>query len=136
MADAPASPDSPPALPVNKAAQAANDILKGIENYANPLIQAAIIAAVPDLGLPVVKQIVDEIESILEDQITKYLETGADFIIYDSQTALESINVAAAQDALDAAVAGGDPDAISAAKERLANAEDALTTDDGSADTE
>ena len=132
MPNSVATPISPTALPVNKAAQLANSIIKGIEAALAPEIQAAIIAAVPALGIPIVKQLVDEIESLIEDKITVYLETGADFIIIDAETGTEDINVSAQQDALDRALASGDPAAIAAAKKALTDAEDSLTTDDGS----
>jgi hypothetical protein len=97
------------------------------------MIEAAIVAAVPALGLPVIKQLVDEVESILENAITKYIETGADFIIIDNQTSGENHDVVAAKYALDLAFARGDGAAIMAARKALTDAEDALTSDDGSA---
>lgn len=126
---------SPPALPTNSAAQAANAIIKGIETALEPEIQAAIIAAVPTLGLPVVKQLIDEIETIIENKITVYLETGADFIIYDLQTTTENINVVAARAAYMRALQSGNQAAIAAARITYDHAVSAVANDDGGATT-
>ena len=119
-------------LPVNKAAQLANSIIKGIEAALEPAIEAALIAAVPALGLPVVKQVVGEIEKIIEDKITVYLETGADFVIIDMQTNAENSNLAAARAAYIRALHTNDPAQIAAARKAYDVAQSALANDDGS----
>ena len=119
-------------LPVNKAAQTANSIIKGIEQVVEPLIQAAIITAVPELGLPVIKQITGEIEKIIEDKLTVCLETGADFIIIDMQTSGENNTLVSARAAYIKALQSNDPNTIAVARRTYDEAQSAVAQDDGS----
>ena len=77
----------------NSTLTAVNTVIKGIENVCLPLIEAAIIAQVPALGPPVVKQITEEIEQILANYLTKWAEEEADFTIIDGQVAAEESNL-------------------------------------------
>lgn len=81
----------------NSAADKANSIIKGIENVAVPMIEAALIAKFPLLGAPVIKQITEEVEQVLANYVTKYEEEGADFLIIDEQTDSEESNLENAQ---------------------------------------
>lgn len=121
------------ALPVNQAAKTANTILKQIEGAVSPLIEAEIISAVPELGLPVIKQIVGKIESIIEDKLTSYLETGADFLIFDIQTKTENSALVNARNAYLVALHTGNANAIASARRIYVQAQSAVANDDGSA---
>jgi len=77
----------------NKTLNEVNEIIKGIENTCLPLIEGVIIAHVPALGLPVVKQISESIEQIIANYLTKWAETQADFAIIDVQVDQEQSNL-------------------------------------------
>jgi hypothetical protein len=78
----------------NTVANEVNTIIKGIENVCVPLIENAIITAVPALGLPVIKQITEEIEQIFANYLTKWAEEQADFAIIDTQVSSEEAAIA------------------------------------------
>ena len=77
----------------NSVANEVNAIIKGIENTCVPLMETAIITAIPALGLPVVKQITEEIEQIISNYLTKYAEEAADFEVIDLQVSNEESNL-------------------------------------------
>lgn len=120
-------------MPVNTAAQEANSIEKTVEKILVPVAESAIQTAVPELALPVVKQIVDAIVSGVADKLTKLEELGTTFIIIDAQTWSEHHNMAEALRALIAARKSGDQNAIQKATADFQAAQSALVTDDGSA---
>lgn len=120
-------------VPQNTAATQANKLLKSLENVLVPIAEAAIITAVPELGIPVVKQISQAIEVALADKLTKLAETGVTFLVIDVQTANENLNMHTAVALLARAVQSGDPNAIAKAKAQFDEAQDALASDDGSA---
>jgi hypothetical protein len=70
-----------------------NTIIKGIENVCLPLIENAIIAAVPTLGVPVVKQVSEEIETIIANYLDKWAQEQADFTVIDLQTDAEQNSI-------------------------------------------
>lgn len=119
-------------LPTNPAADQANKIIKAIENVLVPIAENAIIAAVPTLGLPVVKQITEAIETALADKLTQLAETGVTFTIIDIQTGRENSAMSDAVKKLLAAQRSGDPNAIAQAQADFEKAQDALVHDDGS----
>lgn len=98
----------------NTTANEVNTIIKGIENVCVPLIENAIISAVPALGLPVVKQITEEIEQIFANYLTKWVETQADFAVIDAQVNSE-------ESKLSNASKGTDDAAFQAAQSALIN---------------
>lgn len=99
----------------------------------SPVVEAAVIAVCPELGIPVVKQIVAEFEHLAEDKLAKLAETGATFVIIDFQAANENTRLGRAMAALAVAIRSGDPAAIAAAKKEYDDAQSALVNDDGSA---
>ena len=119
-------------LPVNQAAQTANTIIKSIESALEPLIQNYLIEQVPALGLPVIKTITDGIENIVENALTKYIETGTDFIIIDLQTSSENSQLVSARANYIKALQSGDQAAIAAARQVYDQAISSLANDDGS----
>lgn len=128
--------DSPPlqsTLPINTTAAQLDKFLKGMEGVASPAIQALVISLVPELGLPIVKQIVDGVEAITENYITKQVELGATFIVIDVQTTEEISSLSQAQKEILLAEISGNPAAIAEAEQDYANAESALVKDDGGA---
>ncbi len=81
----------------NKTADTVNSIIKGIENIAVPMIEAALIAKFPLLGAPVVKQITEEVEQVLANYVATYAEQGADFLVIDAQVDSEESKLENAQ---------------------------------------
>ena len=116
----------------NSTVNEVNAIIKGIEDVCLPLIENAIIAAVPDLGLPVVKQVTEEIEQIFANFLTKWAEEQADFTVIDLQTDSEQSNLSAALKALIAAEQSGNQSAITTALAAYQTAQSALVNDNGS----
>jgi hypothetical protein len=133
------SPPAPPSL-VNTTAEELDNFLKNLENAMSPAIQAATIAAIdaaaPGLAVPVISTIVDAAvgaaESAVENFVTKQVELGATFIVIDVQTTQEAQSIAQADQDLEQAEASGDSNAIAAAEQEVANAQSALSRDDGS----
>lgn len=118
---------------MNKTAERANQFIKAIEEMVQPIVEAAVIAAAPEIGLPVVKQIVAAVEHALEDKLTKYVELGTTFIIIDAQVEGENTRLGKAQNDLILAIQSGNMAAIDAAQKEFDDAQSALTHDDGSA---
>ena len=116
----------------NSTVNEVNTVIKGIENICVPLIENLIIAQVPALGLPIVKQITEGIEQILANYLTKWAEEQADFIIIDGQTASEQSNLSAALKALIAAEQSKDQNAITQALSAYQAAQASLVSSDGS----
>jgi hypothetical protein len=121
---------SPPIT--NPVASEANQIIKILEGILVPIAQNAIIAAVPALGLPVVKQITEAIETALANQLTKMAEQGVTFAIIDAQTDSEQDNLSADQAALIEAEKSGNQQEIQQDMEKYAQDNSALINDDGS----
>lgn len=131
---------APPTL-VNTTATLLNDAIKEVESLLAPAIKtatiAAIDAAVPELALPIVDDIVNAAvgaaESVIENYLTKIVETGTTFLVVDVQTGEENETIVEARKAFILALASGNAEAIAQAKENYANAQSSLVRDDGSA---
>jgi hypothetical protein len=119
----------------NTAAGNINTLINGIEGIVVPIIQGAIIAAVPTLGLPVIKQIVDAIEQDIANEATKIVELYADFVVMDSQVDSEETSVSTALAAVIAAEKTGDQNAIQQAIQLYQTSLSSLDHSDGSVNT-
>ena len=84
-------------LPTNKTTSEVNTLISGIETEVLPLIESLIIGAAPDMGLPVVKQVTEDIEKVFANYLTKWAETQADFIVIDGQVDSEESALEKAQ---------------------------------------
>jgi hypothetical protein len=119
-------------LPTNAAANQADSLIKTIENILLPIVENAIIAACPDLGLPIVKQIVEAVETGMANSLTALIEKGVTFKIIDNQVGAEENSISAAQTALLNAEKTGNQNEIQQAEQNFENAQDSLIADDGS----
>lgn len=118
----------------NPVATVVNSILKElIENVGETAAEAAIIADVPWLGVPVVKQVFEYLLGFVGSYIYKQAAWGATKIIIDVQTKMEASAAYSAFQNLQMAIASGDPGAITKASQDLDKAYAALIHFDGSA---
>jgi hypothetical protein len=117
----------------NSAATIFDSLIKGAETSIIGLTYNAIIAAVPWLGLPVIKQVWTGIFAFIADYFTRQAELGATFAVIDTQVNEEELTFNQALAALKAAQTSGDPNAISVAEKNFINAATALGSYDGSA---
>lgn len=116
----------------NSATAHVNSLIKGIEGIIVPIAENAIIAACPELGAPVIKQITEKIEQALADEATKIAEVYADFAVVDVQVDSEERNLSKELQAVIAAERSGDQNAIQTAIQAYQSAASALDHDDGS----
>lgn len=118
----------------NKTASVVNQILKGIiEGTGVPMIEAAVIADQPWLGLPFIKQIFEFILNQVASKFYVAAANAATMIVIDCQVNLEKSAVYNAFQSLQMAVASGDQAAITKASNDLDSAYGALIHSDGSA---
>jgi hypothetical protein len=114
----------------------ANAINEGIVLGGGAVVQIAeslIIADVPFLGLPIIRQLWQAVLGFIAGYIEKALETGATFAVIDTQTAIEESNLSTALQNLIAAEKKGDPVELQAAIQAYAQAQSSLVHSDGSA---
>lgn len=117
----------------NTAASDINIFISVINKTIETAAQAAIIAAVPELGAPVIKQIIDVIENAVESTITKYEQLGATFIVTDIQVGLEKDAVSHDVQAILNDEKSGDQNALERDEKQYQLDTSSLTHDDGSA---
>src|SRR5271166_5779112 len=118
--------------PVNPAVNTAQDIVKILEDILVPIAENAIIAAVPELGLPIVKQITEAIEEALADKLTALAQTGVSFTVIDTQVTIEKWTISQVLANLIEAEKTGDPNAIKKAIQDYADANSKLVSASGS----
>lgn len=94
---------------------------------------ALIVADVPFLGLPVVKQLLDAVVSYVGGKFSVLFQTASTFAIIDVQTSIEESGVSKTLAAVIAAEKSGDPDAIAKAIAAYQAAQSNLAHSDGSA---
>lgn len=118
----------------NKVASAVNQILKAlIEGTGVDVLEAALIAENPWLGLPFIKQIFHFIVGKVAAVIYTNAALAATKIIIDAQVNIEEGIVNGAFDNLTMAIASGDEVAIVRASSDLSDAYASLIHYDGSA---
>lgn len=118
---------------INTTATQFDAFLKDLELVLTPAIEKILQGIDPPLALPIIEQIADEIESLVEDAITKQVELGATFVVIDAQTTGEDSKMDQAAQDLELAEASGDPMAISNAEDEYDLAQSGVAHDDGSA---
>lgn len=117
----------------NTAATVANSVIGSAVSAAEDGVQALIIADVPFLGVPGLKQILGAVISYVGGKFATVLEETATFTIIDSQIGSEESGLSAALKNLIQAEKTGDASQIHAAIQAYANAQSALVGSDGSA---
>lgn len=117
----------------NQTANTVNDVVSVAGNTIVSVVEAMIIADVPALGFPVIKQIWEAFFSWIAAYFIRAAETGATFGVIDAQVATEVTTLSTALGALILAEKIGDAAQIKAAIQNYANAQSTLTHDDGSA---
>jgi hypothetical protein len=121
--------------PVNQTAGIVNKVIVGAETGLVDLAESMAIAADPWLGLPGIKQIWEALFQYFANLFTRASQTGATFLIIDSQVSSEQRTLSTALIALQAAELSGDATRIQKAIQNYANANSAEIRDDGSAPT-
>ena len=122
------------ALPTtNQAAQGIDNAIQSGGSSIISLAENMIIADVPFLGFPIIKQIWEALFNFIAGYFEKAAETGATFAVIDAQTASESSNLSQALQALITAEKSGNAAAIQQAIQNYAKANSALINSDGSA---
>lgn len=119
----------------NTAAGNINTLINGVEGILLPIVENAIIAAVPAIGLPAIKQITEAIEKGIADEATKIGELYADFAVMDGQVDNEESSVSTTLAAVIAAEKAGDPSAIQQAIAAYQKSLSSLDHSDGSVNT-
>jgi hypothetical protein len=117
----------------NKDAVTADEILSVLKNSGVAAVETLIVADVPILGVPVIKQLWELFFSWIATYFIKVAQTGTTFAIIDVQVATETMGISAALAQVVAAEKTGDAAQIQAAIQNYANAQSMLTHDDGSA---
>lgn len=119
---------------VNKTASVVNEILKDIiEGSGVKAIEASVIADVPWLGLPFIKQIFEFILNKVATLIYQAAAEAATKIIIDVQVNMEESSVLSSFQNLQMAIASGDQNAIKIASDDLDKAYGSLIHSDGAA---
>jgi hypothetical protein len=118
----------------NGAATIADKVLHAlIFDVAVSAAEAEIIAVVPAMGLPILKQIDEAVIKFVAEKIYTALALGATFAIIDAQTSAEASAANEAATNLKQALTGGDPNAVTKATEDFKAAFGKLVHYDGSA---
>jgi hypothetical protein len=117
----------------NSTATEAQNIIATVNGIIESAAQAAIIAYIPALGLPVVKQITEAIENAVANEITKLEQTGVLFLVVDIQVASEEGDLSDQIAAVKAAEGTGNALLIQTAIAHFAASQSSLVHDDGSA---
>jgi hypothetical protein len=117
---------------VNSGLALSDSMVTTVMDAAIAAVEAEIIAAVPELGLPVIKQVLELALHVVEGLTEEQLLRVATFLIVDAQTGLEQSNLVKAAGVLAAATATGNADAINQANQDFEKALAALIHFDGS----
>jgi hypothetical protein len=115
----------------NSAATLSGKIISALANVGVQSVEALIIADVPALGFPVIKQIWEAAFGWVASYFVKAAQNGATFAVIDVQVGAEETAMSAALAAVVAAEKTGDAAKIKAAIQAYANAQSALVHDDG-----
>lgn len=118
---------------VNQAATIVNQVIYGAIRVEDDALEAATIAEVPWLGLPIVKQIFEFVLHNLSDRIYREAAMAATKLVVDYQVNREESSVVNDFDNLQMAIASGDEVAIHKASTNLDNSYGSLIHSDGSA---
>lgn len=116
----------------NSLADKVNSALGNLENAGVMVVEALIIADVPWLGFPGIKQVWELFFGWLCGYFIKASQNGATFTIIDLQVGHEIDGISKALADLITAERNGDATEIQKSIQNYANAQSALTHDDGS----
>ena len=117
----------------NQTATEVNSVIKSSGGTIVTVTEGLIVADVPWLGTPIVKQIWEAIFNWIASYFIKAAQTGATFAVIDVQVDSEESNISKALSALVAAEKSGDQNAIQTAIKNYQLAQSAIVNDDGSA---
>lgn len=123
-------PTNPP-LPTSPTTQVVNTVIDTVWQAAVTAAEAALIAAVPEMGVPVVKQVSQEVIQLVANAIYKQFALFVSFEIIDFSDAIELNDQQKALVALKAAQKSGDPLALAQALSNFDQSVAALTHMDG-----
>lgn len=117
----------------NQTAETIDSVIKAGGGAIVSLTETMIIADVPLLGIPVVKQIWEAIFNWIASYFIKAAQTGATFAVIDVQVDAEQSKLSKALSDLIAAEKSGDKNAIQQAIKNYQTAQSAFINSDGSA---
>lgn len=117
----------------NKIADIVNRAIRTLGDTSVQTVQNLIIADIPELGLPFVKQLWEIPFGLIASYFIKFAENGGTFVVIDMQTGAEKIGISKALAEIIAAEKSGDKNAIAKAIVDYQKAQSALVHDDGSA---
>jgi Trk-type K+ transport system membrane component len=118
-------------LPPNTTATEVTTVMGAIGSGIVSVAEGMIIADVPFLGTPIIKQIWEALFNWIAGYFQKAAETGATFTVIDTQVGSETSGISSALAALVAAEKTGDAAQITAAIQAYAKAQSSLVHDDG-----
>lgn len=118
---------------INTTATGANKIVAALGNAGVQIVEGLIIADVPLLGIPVIKQAWEALFGWMASYFVKASELGVTFTIIDIQVGSEENEMSAALASLVAAEKGGNQDDINKAIQNYITAQKDLISFDGSA---
>jgi len=118
---------------INPIASRLNGVIRGAETGLAGTVESMAIAAVPQLGWPIVRWIWEALLEWVLSLAAQAVQQGATFEVIDVQVGHEQTALARALAQLIAAQKTGDPNAILAARKAFAEAHASLSHDDGSA---
>jgi hypothetical protein len=108
------------------------DAVKSLSNTGVQAVEALIIADVPWLGWPGIKQAWELVLGFIASYIIKAAQNGVTFAVIDVQVDQELSALSAALKAIQDAQKSGDPIALKKAIQAYADAQSALVHSDGS----
>lgn len=116
----------------NRTANEVSTLMSSLENAGVVTVENLIIADVPWLGAPVIKQIWQALFAWIAGYFLKAAQDGATFVVIDAQISSEEFYLSEALAKLMMAEKTGDPNAIQIAIKNYADAQSELVHSDGS----
>ena len=106
----------PTTVPVNQGAQLVDNTLRGLLTVILAGLETALDTAEPIFAAPVIKQVVDEILSLIEQKAESLVIAEATYLVLKFQGWAELNAYQGSEGALQAAIATGNPTIIAQAK--------------------
>jgi hypothetical protein len=120
-------------MSTNSTATTADVIIQNANSAIIQLVMTLAIADQPWLGWPVIKTVFSLALGWVDGYLSKAEQTGATFLIIDTQVSSEETAISRAIAAVSAAQKTGDKNALQKAIQDYANAQSALINNNGSA---
>ncbi len=117
---------------INKTANAVDSAIQSAETGIIGVVETMIIADVPALGFPIIKQLWEALFNWIAGYFTKAAMDGATFLVIDHQVDKEQSALSKALAALTAAQKTGNADEIKKAIQAYADCHSSLVHSDGS----